>query len=125
MKLLQNLREKTGMTEEVIKNGKCLIYYKGDPLLTEAFSIAWMDFSDLQVDPKLFLENAMLLGMTDAGHFQFSVQIGGFGPDIKKRVLDTSQGSFTDFRLSLMVKSSIKGVGLFYNHITLFISSIL
>lgn len=104
MKLLQNLREKTGITEEAVKNGKYLIYYKGDPLLTEDFSIAWLNYSDLQVDPKLFLENAMLLGMAENGQFQFSLQIASFGPETKKSVLDKSQGSFTDFRLSLMVR---------------------
>ncbi|EFX85807.1 hypothetical protein DAPPUDRAFT_237361 [Daphnia pulex] len=101
--MLQNLREKTGMTEEVIKNGKCLVYYKGDPLLTEDFNIAWMDFADLGVDPKLFLEHALLLGMTDAGQFQFAVQIVGFGKELKQAVLKKSQGNFTDFRLSLMM----------------------
>lgn len=103
MKMLQNLREKTGITEEVIRRGKCLIYYKGDPLLTDNFSIAWMDFDDLQTEPKLFLENAMLLGMAEGGQFQFAVQIVGFGKESKQAVLSKSQGSFTDFRLSLMV----------------------
>jgi hypothetical protein len=106
MKMLQNLREKTGMTEEVIKHGKCLVYYKGDPLLTEDFNIAWMDFADLGVDPKLFLEHALLLGMTDAGQFQFAVQIVGFGKELKQAVLKKSQGNFTDFRLSLMVSKT-------------------
>jgi hypothetical protein len=104
MKMLQNLREKTGMTEEVIRNGKCILYFKGDPLLTDDFEIAWMDFADLCVEPKLFLENALLLGMTDAGQFQFAVQIAGFGPELKQAVINKSQGNFTDFRLSLMVQ---------------------
>lgn len=103
MKMLQNLREKTGITEEVIRRGKCLIYYKGDPLLTDNFSIAWMDFDDLQTEPKLFLENATLLGMAEGGQFQFAVQIVGFGKESKQAVLSKSQGSFTDFRLSLMM----------------------
>lgn len=103
MKLLQNLREKTGITEEVIRKGKCLVYDKGNPLLTDTFSIAWRDFDDLQVEPKLFLENAMLLGMAESGQFQFAVQIVGFGKEAKDAVISKSHGCFTDFRLSLMV----------------------
>jgi hypothetical protein len=74
--------------------------------LTEDFNIAWMDFADLGVDPKLFLEHALLLGMTDAGQFQFAVQIVGFGKELKQAVLKKSQGNFTDFRLSLMVSKT-------------------
>jgi hypothetical protein len=106
MKMLQNLREKTGMTEEVIRKGKCLLYFKGDPLLTDDFKIAWIDFADLGVEPTSFLENALLLGMTDEGKLQFAFQIAGFGKELKQAVLNKSQGNFTDFRLSLMVQFS-------------------
>lgn len=103
MKILQNLREKTGITEEVMQKGKCLVYFKGDPLLTDDFGIAWLNFSDLKVEPKLFQDNAVLLGMTDDSQFQFAVQIANFGNDVKKTAMEISQGNFTDFRLSLMV----------------------
>ena len=102
-KILQNLREKKGITEDVLQKGKCLVYHKGDPLLTDDFSIAWLNFSDLQVEPKHFLDSAMLLGMTENNQFQFAVQIANFGNDVKKTAIEKSQANFTDFRLSLMV----------------------
>lgn len=103
MKLLQNLREKTGITEEAIKNGKCLIYHKGDPLLNEEFGVAWLNSSDLPIESKLFIDNSVLLGMTEDGRYEFSVQIASFGDEMKKSVLEKTNGTFTDFRLSLMV----------------------
>jgi len=106
MKMLQNLREKSGIDEESLKRGKCLVYNKGDPLLTEDFSISWMNASDLNVDSKLFLENAILLGVSNDNQLQFSVQIASFGEEVKSAVMKKSNASFSDFRLSLMMMSA-------------------
>ena len=77
MKMLQNLREKSGINEESLKMGKCLVYHKGDPLLTDQFNISWINATDLNVDPKAFLENSILLGVSEDNQLQFSVQIAG------------------------------------------------
>lgn len=103
MKFLQTLREKTGVTEEIIQKGKCLIYFKGDPLLTENFNIAWLNYSDLNLEIKPFIENAVLLGITEDSRIQFALQIATFGEELRNNILRKSDGNFTDFRLSLMV----------------------
>ena len=106
MKMLQKLREKSGIDEASFKKGKCLVYSKGDPLLNDDFSISRMNASDLNIDPNLFFENAILLGVSNENQLQFSVQIASFGEEVKSAVMKMSIASFSDFRLSLMMMSA-------------------
>lgn len=106
IKMLHNLREKGGINEELIRKGRCMVFFKGDPLLTDDYSIAWMDFEQIGMDMKSFLDHAVLVGLSEDGRLQFSVQIANLGSMAKSAIVDRSNAHFTDFRLSLMVWSS-------------------
>ena len=103
MKMLMNVKEKNGLDESSISKGRCLIYFKGDPLLDDNYSIAWVDNAHLGLDQKVFIDNSVLLGVNEEGRLQFSLQIANLGKDVKKIVVDRTKGNFTDFRLSLMM----------------------
>lgn len=107
IKMLHNLREKGGINEKLIREGRCMVFFKGDPLLTDDYSIAWMGFDQMGMDPKSFLEHAVLIGLSDDGRLQFSVQIANLGSGMKTEIVDKSKAHFTDFRISLMVRTLI------------------
>lgn len=103
MKMLLEVREKVGASESLMAQSKCLIYLKGDPLLDDDYEIAWVNCSTLGLERGTFLENSTLLGVDDEGHLQFALQIANLGAEVKKTVVESTKGNFTDFRLSLMM----------------------
>lgn len=103
MKILMHMKEKNGLDETAISKGKCLVYLKGDPLLDDNYSIAWVDNKHLGLKDVDFTDHAILLGVDDEGRLQFSLQIANLGKEVKKVAVDSTNGNFTDFRLSLMM----------------------
>lgn len=103
MKKFQYVTEKNALDDNMIKHGRYLVYYRSKPFLTENFKIMWLDFSDLNTSIQMIKESCVLLGLTSNNQLQIAVQLGNLENGIKENIEKTLNGSFQDFRPSLLM----------------------
>jgi len=103
MKRFQQVTEKNALDDNMIMQGKYLVYNRSKPFLTENSKIMWVDFSELNTSVQVVKESCVLLGLTSNNRLQIAIQIGNLENKIKESLEDTVEGSFKDFRPSLLM----------------------
>lgn len=103
MKRFQQVTEKNALDDNMIMQGKYLVYNRSKPFLTENSKIMWVDFSELNTSVQVVKESCVLLGLTSTNRLQIAIQIGNLENKIKESLEDTVEGSFKDFRPSLLM----------------------
>ncbi|KAK9965212.1 hypothetical protein ABG768_004313 [Culter alburnus] len=105
MRYLMRLKEDDEACREALKSGNILLYHKLAPLLQKTnsgvYKLACLKTSDLEHilekvgKDKHFVNESFLLGCTDKGQPQFSLEVG----DLDRRALEQEcQGLFVDLR---------------------------
>jgi len=103
MKRFQHLTEKNALDDNMIRQGKYLVYHRSKPFLTENSTIMWIDFSKLNISIEAIKESCVVLGLTSNAQVKIAVQIGDLAKEVKENIEKTPNGSFQEFRPSLLM----------------------